>query len=71
MIVPLFDFFAPLLWEGVTVALFAVEDVVSVAEECDVLGAGVVANFATVVVNACPTCPEKVVSAGMGLEVAI
>jgi hypothetical protein len=53
------------------VALFAGEEGPSVAEEQEVLGAEVVANFAIVVVSACPACPEKVVSAGMGLEVEI
>lgn len=69
MIAPLFDFFAPpLLAPAVADELcFAVEDKCWVGWE--VVGAGVVANFATVVVYACPACPGKVVSAGIGTEV--
>jgi hypothetical protein len=65
----LFVDFAPLLLAPVVVAAAPydpVEEDLAEAEEREVLGPGVVANFATLVVKLCPICPAKVVSAGRG-----
>ena len=65
----LFAVFAPLLLAAVVVAeapYDPVEEDLAEAEEREVLGPGVVANFATVGVKLCTICPAKVVSAGRG-----
>lgn len=65
----LFVVFAPLLLAAVVVAeapYDPVEEDLAEAEDREVVGPGVVANFATVVVKLCPICPAKVVSAGRG-----
>jgi hypothetical protein len=62
IIAPLFDFFAP---PPLAAAIVAEDDLVEV-EGIEVVEAGVVANCATVVVNACPSCPGNDVSAGRG-----
>jgi hypothetical protein len=65
----LFVVFAPLLLAAAAVAeaLYdPVEEDLAEAEESDVVGPRVVANFAMVVVKLCPICPAKVVSAGRG-----
>jgi hypothetical protein len=68
IIAPLFDFFAPPPLAAAIVAealcLPAEDDLETEATE--VVEAGVVANFATVVMNACPACPGNDVSAGRG-----
>jgi hypothetical protein len=65
----LFVVFTLLLLAAVVVAeapYDPVEENLAEAEERDVVGPGVVANLATVVVKSCPICPAKVVSAGRG-----
>jgi hypothetical protein len=68
---PLFDFFAPLVLAPAVAEALCVPVGDFREEGREVLGAGVVANFATVVVSACPACPGKAVWAGRGSEVEI
>ena len=58
IIAPLLTFFfSPLLAAAVALLLAVAEELELWVEERDVVGAVVVARWATVAVKACPTCP--------------